>query len=54
VDALVLECLSKKPSERPANADVLHERLDALSIGRLWDQRSARTWWEMHEPELIT
>ena len=53
VDALVLECLSKKPSDRPASAEVLHERLDTLSVARQWDQRSARTWWEMHEPDLV-
>jgi hypothetical protein len=53
IDALVLECLAKKPSERPASADVLYERLEALPIANRWDQRAARTWWEMHEPELV-
>jgi serine/threonine-protein kinase len=52
VDALVLECLAKVPSRRPADAQVLWERLDALSVAHLWDQRRARAWWERHEPEL--
>ena len=52
VDALVLECLSKEPSLRPPNVDVLRDRLSRLSIAQHWDQRSARAWWELHQPEL--
>jgi DNA-binding NtrC family response regulator len=53
MDTLILECLAKEPSRRPANADVLWERLDRLPMAGQWNQRRARTWWEMHEPELI-
>jgi serine/threonine-protein kinase len=52
VDALVLECLSKTPSLRPANADVLWERLSKLSVADRWEPRHARVWWELHDPEL--
>ena len=52
VDALVLECLSKPPSLRPANADVLWERLSKLSVADRWEPRHARVWWELHDPEL--
>ena len=52
VDALVLECLSKAPSLRPANADVLWERLTKLSVADKWEPRHARVWWELHDPEL--
>jgi serine/threonine-protein kinase len=52
MDALVLECLSKDPSGRPANADVLWERLDRLPIKVPWDPRHARRWWEQHEPDV--
>jgi DNA-binding NtrC family response regulator len=52
LDALVLECLEKDPSRRPT-ADALWERLDRVPLGREWNQQHARTWWEMHEPELI-
>ena len=52
VDALVLECLSKAPSLRPANADVLWERLSKLSVADRWEPRHARVWWELHDPEL--
>jgi DNA-binding NtrC family response regulator len=53
LDALVLGCLSKEPSHRPATADILWERLDTVSVGSPWDQRRARAWWELHEPELV-
>jgi len=52
MDALVLECLEKDPSRRPT-ADALRERLDRVPVDREWNQRYARTWWEMHEPELV-
>ena len=52
LDALVLECLSKDPADRPRTADVLRDRLERLPVGR-WDQRRARAWWELHEPELV-
>jgi serine/threonine protein kinase len=52
VDALVLECLSKAPSRRPANVDILLERLSNLSVAERWEQRHARVWWELHDPEL--
>ena len=46
LDALILECLSKEPSRRPASADLLGDRLAELSITVAWDQRRAREWWE--------
>jgi DNA-binding NtrC family response regulator len=52
LDALVVACLSKDPTLRPASAEVLWERLDEVPGGRAWDQRRARAWWVEHEPEL--
>jgi serine/threonine-protein kinase len=53
MDAVVLECLEKDPWRRPATAEALWERLDRVPLPREWHQRHARTWWEMHEPELV-
>jgi serine/threonine-protein kinase len=53
MDTLVLECLEKEPSRRPASADVLLDRLERVPVQSEWNQRRARTWWEMHEPELV-
>ena len=52
MDAIVLGCLSKDPSLRPASADDLFERLNALAIQQPWDQVRARVWWDQHEPAL--
>ena len=52
LDALILQCLSKEPAKRPATADAVAQRLDTLGIAAKWDARHARTWWELHEPEL--
>jgi serine/threonine protein kinase len=53
LDALVLECVSKDPARRPSSADVLRQRLDSLGLAGRWDERSARAWWEQHEPEAV-
>ena len=47
-DALVLECLSKDPDQRPPTADVVASRLRSLSSGRGWNKARAVEWWEMH------
>ena len=52
MDALVLDCLSKEPSSRPATAEVLFERFSQLSVTGRWDERRARAWWELHDPEV--
>jgi serine/threonine-protein kinase len=39
LDALVLECLEKDPSRRPATADVLWDRLDRVPLSSEWNQR---------------
>ncbi len=51
-DALILQCLSKEPAKRPRSADELTKQLDALALAARWEPRHARSWWEMHEPEL--
>jgi hypothetical protein len=53
LDVLILDCLSKEVASRPANADVLLERLEGLAIAQPWDRRRARAWWALHEPELL-
>jgi DNA-binding NtrC family response regulator len=53
LDALILDCLAKDPALRPASAELLLARLDSLSVATWWTQQRARTWWTLHEPDLL-
>ena len=46
LDALVMACLAKNPSQRPADADRMCLELDACDGGARWTQADAREWWE--------
>ena len=50
LDALIMECLAKDPSARPASAAVLSERLATTVAADAWTLDSARAWWERHQP----
>lgn len=45
-EALVLQCLAKKPSERPQTALEVRERLRALLPHESWSETMAADWWK--------
>ncbi len=45
LDALVLRCLSKKPAERPQNAEELKEALAECARSSPWSIAEARAFW---------
>jgi eukaryotic-like serine/threonine-protein kinase len=45
LESLVADCLSQDPNQRPASAQSLLSRLDALVLSETWDQQKARLWW---------
>ena len=51
LERLVLSCLEKRPARRPRNAEEVRDRLAACAVGRLWTERDARQWWDIHLPE---
>jgi serine/threonine-protein kinase len=52
LEEVVLACLAKKPSERPATARQLCDRLGRIELESAWTRDDARSWWETRmEPE---
>lgn len=50
LDALVLSCLAKVPADRPADANVLRDRLAELQLTQRWTRDRAQRWWATHRP----
>jgi serine/threonine-protein kinase len=50
LEALLLECLEKDPSRRPAGARELRRRLEACAAFGGWTEDDARAWWEANGP----
>jgi serine/threonine-protein kinase len=50
LDRIVLDCLAKDPSDRPASAVDLSLRLSACEVAHPWTDPLAREWWDMHLP----
>ena len=52
LDAITLDCLAKRSSDRPRNARELCDRLGACDVAAAWTREDARLWWETRlEPE---
>jgi len=47
LDRVVLECLAKEPSGRPASASVLDRRLAECVPSDAWTTEAARAWWDL-------
>jgi serine/threonine protein kinase len=52
VEEVVLECLAKRPDDRPASAQVLRERLLACAAAGRWTNARAAQWWAAHRDAL--
>ena len=53
LDELILACLRKTPSERPATARELCDRLGQCEVESGWTREDARRWWETRmDPEV--
>ncbi len=55
LDRVILECLRKDPTTRPASALVLAEQLvEAAGDTPGWALEQARNWWRAHRPQTTT
>jgi eukaryotic-like serine/threonine-protein kinase len=50
LEDLVMQCLEKEPARRPADAQVVSERLHAVPLASPWTAERAEQWWTMHRP----
>jgi serine/threonine-protein kinase len=46
LDSLLLDCLQKKPDQRPESADAVRRRLEAIPLAARWDRDRAASWWK--------
>jgi eukaryotic-like serine/threonine-protein kinase len=49
LEHIVLQCLAKKPTERPSSAAAVGAMLGALTIAA-WTEEDAEEWWHLHLP----
>ena len=52
LDEIVLACLQKDPNHRPQDAGELLRLLNRVNIRDVWTDESARSWWELHLPDM--
>ncbi len=46
LERLILDCLAKKPEQRPASAQHINDILDTIEGAGRWGEAEARVWWE--------
>jgi hypothetical protein len=46
---VVLACLAKDPTGRPATAEDLDRMLSASVVDVAWTNDDAREWWQLHQ-----
>jgi serine/threonine-protein kinase len=52
LEAVILQCLEKDPSRRPAGAHELRRQLEGCQDFGGWTSDRARAWWEGHREAL--
>jgi serine/threonine protein kinase len=54
LEALILQCLAKSPSDRPANGAELRDASTACVLMQRWTQADANAWWARHPDPAAT
>ncbi len=52
LDTLILACLEKDPSRRPASASELEAQLQAIPLTTPWTRERAERWWAENAPTM--
>lgn len=45
LEQLIVDCMACDPAQRPASADDIVVRLDAIVLDPCWDENAAQGWW---------
>lgn len=53
LERVILACLAKDPSQRPATARALVQALEQCEAMGSWGALDAQTWWEHHQPACL-
>ena len=53
LEALVMELLEKEPTRRPASAEVVRTRINAVPLPEKWTPERAEQWWATHRPRPV-
>ncbi len=48
LEAIVMKCLAKNPSDRYASTEELSIQLGSVQFSRRWNAKLAEQWWEAH------
>ncbi|HUQ88142.1 MAG TPA: serine/threonine-protein kinase [Vicinamibacterales bacterium] len=52
LDRLIIDCLRKKPDDRPRDAADVLDRVSEVDLPEAWSNSHARVWWTARLPEL--
>jgi eukaryotic-like serine/threonine-protein kinase len=53
LEQVIMDCLEKDPSRRPAGANVVAERLSTCRVPEPWTRERAERWWQTHGPTSV-